>query len=89
MDAAYEQRVRERAYEIWLAAGMDGAADAHWYSAEDAMKTEAAKPASAKVKAAPKTVMDRVAKTGTPRAGAKATSSRKGASTAVRADAHA
>ena len=56
MDAAFEKRVRERAYEIWLAAGMnDGAADSHWLSAEQAVKMETAKP-GAKAKAVKKAV---------------------------------
>jgi hypothetical protein len=35
MEPALEQRVRERAYEIWNATGReDGRADEHWLSAE-------------------------------------------------------
>lgn len=45
MDAAFEQRVRERAYEIWMAAGMeDGAADLHWQTAEQFVMNEAGQP---------------------------------------------
>ena len=42
MDAAFEQLVRERAYEIWKTTGMEsGSADTHWFSAEKAMRSEA------------------------------------------------
>ena len=35
MEPALEQRIRERAYEIWNASGReDGRADEHWLSAE-------------------------------------------------------
>ena len=53
MDAVFEQRVRERAYEIWKASGMgDGAADRHWLSAEKAMRVEADEACAKPVKAA-------------------------------------
>lgn len=45
MDYAFEQKVRERAYEIWMAAGMaDGVADEHWLRAEQSVLNEAASP---------------------------------------------
>ena len=79
MDVAFEQQVRERAYQIWQAAGMeDGFADLHWLSAEQAVihevKTSSAKPATAK---AARSVTAKVVRkaTATPRAksvGAKA-----------------
>jgi len=35
MESSLEQRIRERAYEIWNATGReDGRADEHWLSAE-------------------------------------------------------
>jgi Protein of unknown function (DUF2934) len=35
MDKTLEQRIRERAHEIWLATGRsDGQAEAHWLTAE-------------------------------------------------------
>jgi hypothetical protein len=35
MDQNLENRIRERAYEIWTANGrMDGQADHHWFAAE-------------------------------------------------------
>ena len=41
MDAAFEQKVRERAYEMWKAAGQEnGLADLHWLSAEQAVMQE-------------------------------------------------
>ena len=41
MDAALEQRVRERAYEIWKSTGLDGqSADLNWLSAEQAVRNE-------------------------------------------------
>lgn len=42
MDMAYEHEIRERAYAIWLAAGMvDGDAERHWLHAEAALRDEA------------------------------------------------
>jgi hypothetical protein len=35
MDASFQDRVRERAYQLWLEAGrVDGCADRHWLEAE-------------------------------------------------------
>jgi hypothetical protein len=34
MDQSLENRIRERAYEIWTAHGIDGQADQHWLAAE-------------------------------------------------------
>ena len=63
MDASFEQKIRERAYNIWMAAGReDGLAELHWLSAEQAVmgeitipnakvvKARAAKPAAAAAK---------------------------------------
>ena len=39
MDIAYQDRIRLRAYEIWMAAGMnEGDADRHWLDAEQAVR---------------------------------------------------
>ena len=41
MDAAFEQQVRERAYEIWETTGKNcGSAEHHWLSAEQALLSE-------------------------------------------------
>ena len=49
MDTAFEKRVRERAYEIWMASGMQsGSEDLHWLCAEQAVMSEGNK-ACAKV----------------------------------------
>jgi hypothetical protein len=41
MDRTMEQRIRERAYEIWLANGSkDGEADRHWLTAERELLSE-------------------------------------------------
>lgn len=47
MDTNFEQKVREKAYEIWMAAGMDGAADAHWIAAEQSVMNETVRPTKA------------------------------------------
>jgi hypothetical protein len=45
MDADLHERIRERAYEIWFAAGCrDGEAEQHWLAAEREI-LQAAKPA--------------------------------------------
>ncbi len=42
MDTNFEQKVRERAYEIWVSAGMaDGNAHEHWVLAEEVVANEA------------------------------------------------
>ena len=62
MTQAIEQRIRERAYEIWMASGMnEGEAEAHWLHAERAVRTETetatiSTAAVAKGKAKPKAV---------------------------------
>jgi Protein of unknown function (DUF2934). len=44
MDTDFEQKIRERAYHIWMAAGMDdGKAHDHWVMAERAVTCEAPK----------------------------------------------
>ena len=55
MTQAIEQRIRERAYEIWMATGCEnGLADLHWLSAEQAVMDEASQPAAAKKAARPR-----------------------------------
>ena len=45
MTQAIEQKIRERAYEIWVATGCEnGLADLHWLSAEQAVIDEAVQP---------------------------------------------
>ena len=42
MDIAFEHEIRQRAYAIWVASGMnEGEAEAHWLHAERAVRTEA------------------------------------------------
>jgi hypothetical protein len=54
MDTAFEHRVRERAYQLWVAAGMtEGSADQHWLAAERAVLSEAVS-APARGETAPK-----------------------------------
>ena len=49
MDTNFEQKVRERAYEIWVSAGKaDGRAHEHWLLAEKVVATEAAPFAATK-----------------------------------------
>ncbi len=53
MDTGFEQRVRERAYEMWVAAGMEeGLADLHWLSAEQSVMGESGVPVTKMAKAA-------------------------------------
>ena len=53
MDSGIEQKVRERAYDMWVAAGMeDGLADAHWLRAERAVMGESSAPVIKMAKAA-------------------------------------
>lgn len=41
MSISFEEQVRERAYQIWLAAGMtEGTAHDHWVRAEQAVTNE-------------------------------------------------
>ncbi len=66
MDTTFEQKVREKAYEIWLQAGMgDGQAHEHWVIAEAVVTRELgvaapmdemkpARPSKAKAPAKPK-----------------------------------
>ena len=55
MTQAIEQRIRERAYEIWMATGCEnGLADLHWLSAEQAVMDEALQPAAKVMKKAAK-----------------------------------
>jgi Protein of unknown function (DUF2934) len=50
MEPSLEQRIRERAYEIWNASGReDGRADEHWFSAvRELLETPRVQPATAK-----------------------------------------
>jgi len=53
MEPSLEQRIRERAYEIWNASGPeDGRADEHWLSAERELL--AIKPAAATIDCRPR-----------------------------------
>jgi hypothetical protein len=53
MEPALEQRIRERAYEIWNASGReDGRADEHWLSAE--CELLAIQPAAATIDGRPR-----------------------------------
>jgi hypothetical protein len=56
MEPALEQRIRERAYEIWNATGReDGRADEHWLSAERELLASARRqPIAAKLTDSPK-----------------------------------
>jgi len=56
MEPALEQRVRERAYEIWDATGReDGRADEHWLSAErELLASVRRQPIAAKLADSPK-----------------------------------
>ena len=48
---SFEQQVRERAYHLWLSAGMaDGKAHEHWVSAERALLSKHAPKVAAKSK---------------------------------------
>lgn len=58
MNTAFEDEIRQRAYAIWVAAGMnEGAAEVHWLDAERVVRTEAEAPvvstATARGKAKP------------------------------------
>jgi hypothetical protein len=56
MDARLSDRIRERAYEIWFAAGCrDGEAEQHWLTAEREIM-HAARPAIAAKRMAAKKV---------------------------------
>ena len=68
---SFEQQVRERAYYIWISAGMaEGMAHEHWTSAEQAVMSEQARPikAAAKTKqAAGKTIVAATSKSASAR----------------------
>ena len=52
MDASFEHKVRQRAYDIWVAAGREnGLAELHWLSAEQAVMGEITIPNAKVVKA--------------------------------------
>ena len=52
MDMNFEQKVRERAYHIWMSAGMmHGSAHEHWVIAEKAVANETGEPVSARPEA--------------------------------------
>jgi hypothetical protein len=63
MEQPLEQRVRERAYEIWNTSGReDGRADEHWLSAErEILATLRAEPDAAKTAAVRKSRRPRLA----------------------------
>ena len=45
MDTTFEHKVRQRAYEIWMASGMgEGDAERHWLHAERVVRNEAEMP---------------------------------------------
>ena len=70
MDTNFEQKVRERAYEIWMSAGRaDGMAHEHWVIAEKAVTTETGTPMSATTKTV--AVKTTAAKAGTTKAAVK------------------
>jgi hypothetical protein len=56
MEPSLEQRIRERAYEIWNASGReDGRADEHWLSAErEFLEPPSVQPPAAKLDGRPK-----------------------------------
>ncbi len=63
MTQATEQKIRERAYEIWMATGCEnGLADLHWLSAEQAVMDEAAQPGAKVAGQTKKTARPRAAK---------------------------
>ena len=48
MDTTFEHKIRQRAYEIWMAAGMsEGDAERHWLHAERVVRNEAEVPTAA------------------------------------------
>lgn len=48
MDTPFEHKVRQRAYEIWMASGMgEGEAERHWLQAERVVRNEAELPVAA------------------------------------------
>lgn len=68
METSFEQKVRERAYEIWQAAGMqDGMAHEHWCAAETDVRTMAEPTTKARA-AAPRRAKTKVAATATSKA---------------------
>jgi Protein of unknown function (DUF2934) len=58
MEPALEQRIRERAYEIWNATGREnGRADEHWFCAERELLASATRSArAAKLAESPKVI---------------------------------
>ena len=69
MEPALEQRVRERAYEIWNATGReDGRADEHWLSAErELLASVRRQPTAAKLADSPKVMTTNKPKVNRPR----------------------
>jgi Protein of unknown function (DUF2934) len=69
MEPALEQRIRERAYEIWNATGReDGRADEHWLSAEREFLASARRqPIAAKLADSPKVMTSNKPKGNRPR----------------------
>ena len=69
MEPALEQRIRERAYEIWNATGReDGRAYEHWLSAERELLASARRqPTAAKLADSPKVMTSNKPKANRPR----------------------
>jgi hypothetical protein len=69
MEPALEQRIRERAYEIWNSTGReDGQADEHWLSAERELLASARRqPTAAKLADSPKVMKFNEPKVNRPR----------------------
>jgi len=67
--ALEQQKIRERAYEIWNATGReDGRADEHWFSAErELLASVRRQPIAAKLADSPKVVTSNKAKLNRPR----------------------
>ena len=70
MEPSLEQQIRERAYEIWNAAGReDGRADEYWLCAErELLATPRTQPAAAKLAGRPKVTASNKPKGNRPRA---------------------
>jgi hypothetical protein len=51
MDSSFQDRVRERAYFVWLDAGGAGPADRFWLQAEREILAESVQPAALKPRA--------------------------------------
>ena len=69
MEPALEQRIRQRAYEIWNATGReDGRADEHWLFAErELLSSVRRQPIAAKLADSPKVMSSNKPKVNRPR----------------------